>query len=430
MLRSPLPRRRFLTWLAAGACTPSLLSCAGQGGRRPGEIVFWTMQLQPKFIPYFTRLIQRFEAENPGQTVRWVDIPWSAMRSKILTAVSAGTAPDVVNLNPDFASQLAARGALLNLEPKVSTADRERFLPNLWQAGQLGNETFGLPWYLTTRVTIANRQLLTRAGFDAPPRTWDEVPAFAHRFRQRTGRYALFASFVPEDSAEVLESLVQMGVTLVNPDGRAGFDSEAGRRAFGFWVDLFRAGLLPQECLTQGHRRAIELYQAGDLGLLQSGPEFLNSIATNAPAIARVSEAFPQLRGENGATNVAAMNLVIPRDAANPDGALRFALTVTDSTNQLAFAEEANVLPSTREALTRYRAGLSRRGGSAALIRARALSAEQITSARVLVPAMRNLNVLQKLIYDNLQAAMLGRQSTAEAVTAAATAWNRRLSGS
>ncbi len=430
MLRSPLPRRRFLTWLAAGACTPSLLSCTGQSDRRPGEIVFWTMQLQPKFIPYFTTLIRRFEADNPGQTVRWVDIPWSAMRSKILTAVSAGTAPDVVNLNPDFASQLAARGALLDLQPRITAAEQARYLPNIWRAGQLGTETFGLPWYLTTRVTIANRRLLNQAGFDTPPRTWAEVPAFARQFRQRTGRYALFASFVPEDSAEVLESLVQMGVTLVTPEGRAGFDSEAGRRAFGFWVDLFRAGLLPQECLTQGHRRAIELYQAGDLGLLQSGPEFLTSIATNAPAIARVSEAFLQIRGENEATNVAAMNLVIPRDAANPNGALRFALSVTNSANQLAFAREANVLPSTVQALARYQADLTDRGGSPALVRARTLSAEQITSAQVLVPAMRDLNVLQKLIYDNLQAAMLGRISTDAAVTGAARAWNSRLSGS
>jgi putative chitobiose transport system substrate-binding protein len=45
--------------------------------------------------------------------VRWVDIPWADMQSKILTAVAAGTAPDVVNLNPDFAAQLASKNAWL-----------------------------------------------------------------------------------------------------------------------------------------------------------------------------------------------------------------------------------------------------------------------------------------------------------------------------
>ena len=77
------------------------------------EIEFWTMQLQPQFTEYFNKTIAGFEAENPGVKVRWVDVPWSAMESKILGAVSAKTAPDVVNLNPDFASLLAGRNAWL-----------------------------------------------------------------------------------------------------------------------------------------------------------------------------------------------------------------------------------------------------------------------------------------------------------------------------
>jgi putative chitobiose transport system substrate-binding protein len=36
--------------------------------------------------------------------------------------------------------------------------------------------------------------------------------------KRRTGRYALFVTVVPDDSAELLESMVQMGVQLL--DGR------------------------------------------------------------------------------------------------------------------------------------------------------------------------------------------------------------------
>jgi len=57
----------------------------------------------------FQELDCHFEAENPDVKVNWVDVPWSAMESKILTA--AKTAPDVVNLNPNFASRLATRNA-------------------------------------------------------------------------------------------------------------------------------------------------------------------------------------------------------------------------------------------------------------------------------------------------------------------------------
>lgn len=105
---------------------------------------------------------------------------------------------------------------------------------------------------------------------------------------------------MPEDSAQVLQSLVQMGVQLVAQDGKAAFNSPAGKGAFQYWVDLYQQQLLPQEVLTQGHRRAIELYQAGELALLASGPQFFQTIADNAPDIAKVSAPAPQITGDTG----------------------------------------------------------------------------------------------------------------------------------
>ena len=88
--------------------------------------------------------------------------------------------------------------------------------------------------------------------------------------KRRTGRYAPFVTVVPEDSAELLESLVQMGVTLLDGRQRAAFNTPAGRRAFAFWSDLYRRGLLPREVVSQGYRRAIELYQSGELAQVLS----------------------------------------------------------------------------------------------------------------------------------------------------------------
>lgn len=453
--RSLRSRRQFLGGTLGGLFLALAVSCGnstnpGGNSSTPGttEVEFWTMQLSPDFDDYFNTLIDRFEAENPTVSVRWVDVPWSAMESKILTAVSAGTAPDVVNLNPTFASQLASRDAWLNLDTVIPPEVRQEYLPNIWQASTLGDLSFGLPWYLTTRITIHNQEILTAAGITTPPTTYAELADVARTVKEKTGKYAFFVTFVPEDSAEVLESLVQMGVTLVNDQGEAAFVSEAGRSAFQYWVDLYQAGLLPQEVLTQGHRRAIELYQSGETAILASSPEFLNSIAINAPTIAAVSAASPQISGSTGQKNVAVMNLVIPQEVtesgeAQTQAALDFALYVTNSANQLAFAQAANVLPSTTQALADYQASLAAGVAappgapapeaaaeaappSPAVLQARLVSAEQLNSAQVLIPAMADLNLLKKALYENLQAAMLGQKSVDQALEDAAAAWNAR----
>jgi putative chitobiose transport system substrate-binding protein len=383
------------------------------------------MQLQPQFTDYFNELIASFEQENPGIQVKWVDVPWGDMQSKILTAVSAGTAPDVVNLNPDFAAQLAGRNAWLNLDDHIDSVAREQYLPRIWEANQLDGQTFGIPWYLTTSVAMANTQLLQQAGIAAPPSTYEELADVARQVRESTGKYAFFVTFVPTDSADVLQSFVQMGADLLDAEGNAAFDSPQGRAVFQYWTDLYQQGLLPREVLTQGHRRGIELFQAGETALLSSGPQFLKTIETNAPAIAQVTETAPQITGNTAKKSVAVMNVVIPRNTPSPEEAVAFALYLTNNANQLEFAKAANVLPSTQEALTDpyFTAGAE---ADDALERAKAISAAQMTEAEVLLPPIESIKELQRIVYDHLQAAMLGELSVDEAATRAAAEWDAR----
>ena len=408
----------LLSWVIS--CSP------GSAPSKTPEVEFWTMQLQPKFTDYFNKLISTFEAQNPGIKIRWVDIPWSAMESKILAAVSAKTAPDVVNLNPSFASQLAARNAWLDLDTKVPATARQEYLPNIWDASTINGKSFGIPWYLTTEVTIYNTELLKKAGITKPPTTYTELAQAAKQIKDKTGKYALFSTFVPQDSSEVLESFVKMGVPLLDDQGKAAFNTPAGKDVFQYWVDLYKQGLLPKEVLTQGHRQAIDLYQAGELAFLSSGAEFIDTIAKNAPDIAKSSAVAPQITGKTNKKNVAVMNLIIPRDTDQPDAALKFALFVTNTENQLAFAKTGNVLPSTVKAVQEYQTQIKSNSQASPIEQGRYVSANQLSQAEVLIPAMKDVNVLQKAIYENLQAAMLGQKSVDQAVTDAAQTWNQK----
>lgn len=426
--------KRF-SFIVFGLLLSALSGCGASSNSSSEEVEFWTMQLQPKFTQYFTSLNNDFE-QNKELPIRWVDVPWSAMESKILTAISANTAPDVVNLNPNFASTLATRNAWLDIDEVISPQEKAAYLPRIWQANSIEvceaeaceTTTFGVPWYLTTRVTIYNQQLLQEAGIDQPPTTYQELATAARQIKEKTGKYAFFVTFVPGDSGEVLESLVQMGVTLLDEEGQAAFNTPEGIAAFNYWVDLYQQKLLPPEVLTQGHRYAVELYQGGEIALLSSGAEFLEAIATNAPTIAEVSATAPQITGKTGKKNVAVMNLAIPRNSDRPEEALDYALYITNTENQLAFAKAANVLPSTKEAVDKYIQELATQETTTPVEEARKISAMQLKDAEVLIPPIDNLQQLQKVIYENLQAAMLEEKTVEQAVTDAANEWNSQIS--
>ena len=87
------------------------------------------------------------------------------------------------------------------------------------------------------------------------------------------------------------------------------------------------------------------------------------------------------------------------------------------------------MLPSSLEALARVREALEQEEPATSAERqirqARLLSASTLDRARVLVPALPGIKRLQKILYTQMQRAMLAQISPEQALTAAASAWNR-----
>lgn len=417
-----LNRRKFIgfsTLFLLGACGAQTTQSTGSG---KSKIVFWTMQLKPQFDKYMTDLIAAFVKENPTAEVEWVDVPWGEMETKILSSVAAKTAPDVVNLNPQFASKLAEKKALVDMATTISETDKSSYFPNIWKANQLDTATFGLPWYVATDITIYNRSIFEKAGLDPakPPKTFEELTKVSALIKAKTGKYAFLLTM---DGGQVLEAMVQMGMKLLDANGKAAFNDAAGKGAFDYWIDLFEKQLIPREILTESHRKAIELYQSGELAILLTGPQFLQTVALNAPEIAKVTDVGAQITGSTGKKSAAVMNVAVPTTSTNQALAVKFALYLTNAENQLAFSKIENSLPSTiKSASDRYFTETAK--DAPLLDRARVISASQLAQSEVLIPPAKDIEKLRKIIYEELQLAMLKEKPSDKAIASAAERWN------
>ena len=116
--------------------------------RSDQSLQLWTLQLAPKFDAYLNGVIGSWQADHPKAPVRWTDLPWGSVERKLLAAVFGRTAPDLVNLNPPFAANLASKGGLTDLTPLLPPGAAARYLPSVWQASrdpQAGQ--IAVPWY-------------------------------------------------------------------------------------------------------------------------------------------------------------------------------------------------------------------------------------------------------------------------------------------
>lgn len=401
-----------ITAVALFLCLGLTLSGCGKPERMPADRItleFWTLQLDT-FKSTLEPMFLEYEREHPNVRIKWVDIPFSEGPKRTLTAMMSDQVPDVVNLNPDFSAILANRKALINMNHAQPEAVISSYLPVAWDAATLikpGQKplTFGLPWYVTSSVTIYNKALMTKAGYKAPPATFQDLPEFAEAIRKHTGAYGMMPTIA--ESGNFLKELKKIGVPLYNAQGKASFATPEAMDHLASFVELYKRGWVPAEAITESHQAAVGRFQAGTLASLSIGPNFLKIVKENAPNIYKVTGVAPQFPANSSYKDFSLMVLVVPVKSAHPKEAADFAAFITNAKNQLALAHAAPVLPSVTEALKDPY--FSSAQAEDLMATGRAISADQLLKATSAYQIQPNQNAINEIINYYVQLAMLGK---------------------
>jgi multiple sugar transport system substrate-binding protein len=112
-------------------------------------------------------------------------IDWNSVDQQVSTMIQNNQPPDVLNLN-SFSSY-AKDGLLYSADEALSPKTRADFLEPFVRGGTYRDKLYGFPILASARAFFYNRDLLTRAGVPAPPRTWDEFVQAARKVQALGG---------------------------------------------------------------------------------------------------------------------------------------------------------------------------------------------------------------------------------------------------
>lgn len=303
------------------------------------SVVFWTLQIGT-FDKYINKVIKEFEAENPDIEIKWVDVPYSEGEKRTLAALLSDNPPDLVNLTPDFSFLAAQRGALF----EIPSDYLKEYPTALYDSISFNGKFFAVPFYLTSAVTYANKELMNKANISAIPRTFDSMFSNSNNVKSLNNIYTEMPSLTENDT--FLKILAKNDIDILNIN-----DKQKLVDLYKQYRKYYKSGYIPKESLTQGHREALEKFMSGQVVYLQAGANFLNIIKENAPNIYNNTEISYQLTGKNGKFDFSIMNLIIPLKAKHKKNALKFAMFLTNEKNQLEFAKLTSVLPANKYAL-------------------------------------------------------------------------------
>jgi putative chitobiose transport system substrate-binding protein len=397
----------FLSFIVCG--------CARQTPKK--NLVVWTISLRPLFTNYMKDIIAQWEARHPGIQVEWEDIPFDAIREKLIVSLASGHPPSVVNLNTDIANQFSQMGVLLNLDKTISPQIRDEYFQGFWN-------TYAIPWYVSTEELMYNADLFQKAGLNPndPPKTWQALIDDAKIIKKKTGNYGWFPAI------KFLDDLQEQGIPVVTRDGTTAlFDNPRAVAWLSMYVKLFQEGYIPREtiALSKAYQQAVDLYQSGRLGILITGPQFLNRVRDNAPSVYRVTRVAPLPVGPGHVIGAGVMNFAVPKNASLKQAAVDFALFLTNSQNQLRFCEMVPVFPSIKKAA--QNSFFESPNGDPQMAMARKIGVIQLQYARDLTLNLPNEQDRNEAIQDAVESALLGEKSPQEALQDAAKLWDRLL---
>jgi multiple sugar transport system substrate-binding protein len=263
-------------------------------------IKFWTIGREGEVIG---ELLRDFERTHPAIRVEAQQLPLTAAHEKLLTAFAGDALPDIGQLGNTWIPELATLGALEPLQNYVdASADvpRDDYFAGIWDTNVIGGRLYGVPWYIDTRLLFYRKDLLARAGIAGPPRDWQEwMRALAAvKASAGAGNYAIF---LPLNEFEPLLNLAvqEPDPLLRDDDTRGNFESPGFRRAFDFYVDMFRRGWAPPMSNTE-ISNVWDEFAKGFYAFYITGPWNVGEFRRRLPASLQDDWATAPLPGPNG----------------------------------------------------------------------------------------------------------------------------------
>jgi multiple sugar transport system substrate-binding protein len=133
---------------------------------------------------FWKQFAEKYKAKT-GVNLDVQVVSWDSIDQQSSTMIQNNNAPDLLNLNV-YASY-AKDKLLYSADEVLSPAVKSDVLDAFVKSGTYQDKMYGMPDLSSARALFYNKDLFTKAGIAAPPKTWDEFEADAKKVQALGG---------------------------------------------------------------------------------------------------------------------------------------------------------------------------------------------------------------------------------------------------
>ncbi|MEN6408254.1 MAG: extracellular solute-binding protein [Anaerolineaceae bacterium] len=332
---------------AAAATEAPTEAAVATDSAEPVEITFWhTYNEEGAENEMLVKtLIPIFEQSHPNIKVNAISVPYDNFREKLLAAISAGTAPDLIRSDIIWVPELADMGALAELD--TAMPDFEEFKSIMFEGPLSTNfwkgHYYGLPLDTNTKVWLYNDALYKSAGIESAPTTMEEVEADCQAIKKVNPNASLIA-------ADGLYSWVTLpwvwsfGGSVTDADittATGSINSPESVKAYEFLLKLYDEGCIAPVIMGDGVD-PFTGFASGDYASLDNGPWSYSILSGQYPDFKFSAALFPA--GTAGSIDiVGGEDINLMSQSQHPEAAMEFIRYLLSQDYQLKMMEVGQI---------------------------------------------------------------------------------------
>src|SRR6188472_3711757 len=316
-------------------------------GAATGTITVWAMGAVGEKLP---ALAKEFEAANPGVKVQVTAIPWDAAHDKFTTAITANKTPDVAMVGTTWMGEFAGMNAL---DPTPGSIDKSAFFEGAQKTTEVDGTSYGVPWYVETRLVYYRTDLAKKAGLTTPPTDWAGLKDMAKAMQDKAGaKYGIGLQAGGTGSWQsVMPFAWSAGADLTKDGGKAyNFDSPEVLKATQYYQSFFTDGIsdkaAPATPTTEPD------FASGKVPMFISGPWMMSAVekAGGGDKFKDKYDVFQIPADKMSSSFVGGSNLVVFKNTKNRDSSWKLVQWLADPKTQVKWYGISTDLPSVKSA--------------------------------------------------------------------------------
>ncbi len=215
----------------AGPVTIHILTM-DQAGLKPAEI---------------DQIARDFEAKNPDIKVVMEYVGYDYVHDKIVTGMAA-TPPayDAAMIDVIWPDEFIKAGYMLDVTTRITPEMKSGIFPAAWNGVTRNGKIYGMPWLMDVKYFMYNKDILAQAGFNEPPKTWEELVDQAKVIKQKgLAEFPITWSWNQKEGVvcDFTVLLFGNGGAFLDANGKPAFNNEKGVQALTWMKQTIDDGL-------------------------------------------------------------------------------------------------------------------------------------------------------------------------------------------